>query len=141
MPLFLHSCWLIVQINLCYSVGFFFPASAVTDVCSANDMSIDKLMLTIHVPQNVYVGITVLQVNPLSLLKGTKVMMVNACPELSRDFTVLSRAIVNGQQMGRLLKVMSLFQRGVIQVSGWKSKLLGSGLFRTRIPKEFIKSS
>lgn len=111
-----------------------------TDVCSANDMSINKLMLTIHVPQYVYVGITVLQVNPLSLLKGTKVMMVNACPELSRDFTVLSRAIVNGQQMGRLLKVMSLFQRGVIQVPGWKSKLLGSGLFRTRIPKEFIKS-
>lgn len=58
---------------------------------------------------------------------------------MSKDFTVLSRAIVNGQQMGRLLKVMPLFQRGVIQVTGWKSKLLGSGLFRKENSKGIHK--
>lgn len=43
MSLFLHSCWLIVQIIPCDSVVFFLP---LLWLCSAYDMSIEKLMLS-----------------------------------------------------------------------------------------------
>lgn len=74
MSLFLHSCWLIVQIIPCDSVVFF-PTSAVTVLSIWHVYW--KVDVTIHVLQNVYVGISVLQVNPLSLLKAAKVMMGN----------------------------------------------------------------